>query len=260
MARSESEDFQLYLSRVRPIYHQLFNMAHAITGNCDLAEYSLQYAMMDFWAAGGAQHGFREGLRNTLIQAAMRTADSTAEFTWNALAYEGSDENPDVIRQLIAQESIELRRALALKYGCGCSMRRIGRIMGIEPKRVQTALSRFEARTRRKLDANLRRRFDGLMYHAVKADFNQASPLTPDMGNVFRTFQADAAAMTRPSKLPARILRGILAAILALICVAGFWLAAILMQPPVLEKPVEIVEQVTPHQSPSATASPQGEA
>ena len=241
MARNESEDFQLYLSRVRPIYHQLFNMAHAITGNCDLAEYSLQYAMMDFWAAsGGTQHGFREGLRNTLIQAAMRTADASAEFTWNGLICENSEEEADIARQLIAQESIELRRVLGLKYGCGMSVRRIGRIMGIEPKRIQMALNRFEARTRRKLEPNLRRRFDGMMYHCVKADFNQVSPLAPDMGNVFRTFQADAAAMTRPSKLPARILRCVLAAVLALVCVAGFWLAAVLMQPPVLEEPVEI--------------------
>lgn len=241
MARSDTEDFQLYLSRVRPVYHQLFNMAHAITGNCDLAEYSLQYALTDFWAASaGAQHGFREGLRNTLIQAAMRTADSQAEFTWNGLGGDHPDEEHDSLRQLIAQESIELRRVLALKYGCGLSLRRIGRIMGIEPKRIQTALNRFEARARRKLGAG--RRCESMVYHAVKADFNLPSPLAPDIGSAFRTFQADAAAMTRSGRLPARIMRGILAVVLALICMAGFWLAAVLMQPPVLEAPTEIVE------------------
>ena len=243
MARSDTDDFQLYLSRVRPIYHQLFNMAHAITGNCDQAEYSLQYAMTDFWAASsGSQHGFREGLRNTLIQAAMRTANAGAEFTWNGLNCENPEEENDPVRRLIAMESVELRRVLALKYGCGFSLRKIGRVMGIEPRRIQTALSRFEARARRKLDPGLRRRFDGLILKAVKADFNLPSPLSPDMGNAFRTFQADAAAMTRPSRLPSRILHGVLAVIMALICIAGFWLAAVLMQPPVLEEPTEIAQ------------------
>ena len=243
MARSDTDDFQLYLSRVRPIYHQLFNMAHAITGNCDQAEYSLQYAMTDYWAASsGSQHGFREGLRNTLIQAAMRTASGEAEFTWNGLSCENPEEEHDPVRRLIATESVELRRVLALKYGCGFSLRKIGRVMGIEPRRIQTALSRFEARARRKLEPGLRRRFDGLMLKAVKADFNLPSPLTPDMGNAFRTFQADAAAMTRPSRLPSRILHGALAVIMALICIAGFWLAAVLMQPPVLEEPTEIAQ------------------
>lgn len=243
MAHSDTEDFQLYLGRVRPIYHQLFNMAHAITGNCDRAEYSLQYAMMDFWAAStGVQHGFREGLRNTLIRSAMRNAPEEAEFTWNGLSGEDAENDRSLMRHLIAQESVELRRALALKYGCGLSMRRIGRIMGMEPKKVQTALNRFEARTKRRLDPNLRRRCEGLIAHAVKADFSLPCPLAPDMGNVFRTFQADAAAMTRPSRLPARILRGILAVVLALICIGGFWLAAVLMQPPVMEEPPQITE------------------
>jgi len=242
MARSDAEDLQLFLSRVRPIYHQLFNIAHAITGSCELAEYSLQYALMDYWnASGGSHHGFREGLRNTLIHAAMRSAGQDAEFSWNGLLC-GDEEDVDPLLQLIGQEGLELRRALALKYGCGLSLRQIGRIMDMEPRRIQTALNRFEARTRRKLDPGQRRKCELRILHAVRRTFNQPGPLTPDIGSVFRTFQADAAAMSRPSRLPARILHGVLAVILGLICVVGFWFAAVLMQPPVLEEPVPIVE------------------
>ena len=71
MARIESEDFQLYFSRIRPIYHQLFGIAHAITGSCEQAEYALQFAMLECWSAGivnASQHGFREGLRNILLR------------------------------------------------------------------------------------------------------------------------------------------------------------------------------------------------
>ena len=243
MAHTWDEDFELYLSRIRPIYHQLFNIAHAITGNCEQAEYSLQYAMMDFWAAStGSYHGFREGLRNTLIHAAMRAVDIHAEFTWNGLSCENPEEESDPIRQLIAQEGTEFRRVLALKYGCGLSLRRIGHIMCIEPKRIQTALSRFEARAKRKLDPSLRRRCESMIHRTIRWNFSQPSALAPDIGGVFRTFQADAAAMSRPSRLPARILGGIVAVILALICIVGFWFTAVLMQPPVLEEPTQIME------------------
>ena len=236
MAHNESEDLQLYLSRVRPLYNRLFSMAHAITGNSETAEYSLQYALMEHWANGfPSRHGFREGLRNSLIHSAMRSAQSDADFDWNAL--NGSEEESDPIRQLLSQEGLELRRVLVLKYGCGLSLRRIGRIMSLEPKRIQTALSRFEARAKRKLPAELRKRCDGLIHRSISAELNRPSPLAPDIGRVFRTFQADAAALSRPSRLPARILHGIIALLLALICIIGFWLAAVLMQPPVLESP-----------------------
>lgn len=242
MARAENDDFQLYLSRIRPIYHQLFNMAHAITGSCDAAEYSLQCAMMEFWSASvPSQHGFREGLRNTLIHAAMRNVQNPGEFSWDGLYSEDAVES-DPIRRLIAQESPELRRVLALKYGCGLSYSRIGRIMDIEPRRIQTALSRFDARAKRKLDGNLRKRCESLIQQAIRSDFNSPSLLAPDMGSVFRTFQVDAVAMTKPTRLPSKILNAVLAAILALICMLGFWLAAVLMQPPVLEEPTQIVE------------------
>ena len=56
-----------FYSRVTPAIPELFNMAYAICGNYDLAEYSLQYTLMEAWMGefhGGM--GFREGLRNTL--------------------------------------------------------------------------------------------------------------------------------------------------------------------------------------------------
>ena len=50
----DNDALQLYLNRVRPVYVQLFNLAHAITGSCDRAEYALQYALTDYWASGSA--------------------------------------------------------------------------------------------------------------------------------------------------------------------------------------------------------------
>ena len=238
MARSEQDDFQLYFSRLRPICHQLFNLAHAITGSCEQAEYCLQYAMLDCWAAGNAsasRHGFREGLRNSAMRVALRIAGTEdAEYDWDGLAAQEDETDPLLL--LIAQESAEMRRVLALRYGCGLSPRRIARLTNAEPARIQTLLKRFDARMRRRLSASDRRRGDTLLTQAIRGRMSQPGPLAPEMNSVFRTFQADAESISRPNRLPARILRCALAAILALFCVAAFWLAAVLMQPAVLEK------------------------
>ena len=242
MARPEIEEFQLYFNRLRPIYHQLFNLAHAITGNCDQAEYCLQYAMLDCWSAGdvsASHHGFREGLRSSVVRAALRLAASGdaqgAEFDWDGLQADGGDAPP--LQRLIAQEAPETRRALALRYGCGLSPRRIARLLGGESARVQTLLRRFGARTRRRLGVANMRRCERMITQAVRAQLAQPAPLAPDMGGVFRTFQADAASASRPSRLPARVLHAVLAAVLALFCIAAFWFAAVLMQPTALEAP-----------------------
>lgn len=240
MANVDIEEFQLYFSRLRPIYHQLFNLAHAVTGNCEQAEYCLQYAMLDCWTSGNAsasRHGFREALRSCVVHAALRTAlsagDSDTEFDWDGLRAEG--EAADPILRLISQETPETRRMLALRYGGGLSLRHVARLTHCDAARVRTLLRRFGARARRRLSAADRRRCDTLIVHAVREQLSRPCPLAPEMGNVFRTFQADAASLSRPSHLHMRILRAALTVLLALVCVAAFWFAAVLMQPVALE-------------------------
>ena len=244
MARPEVEEFQIYFGRIRPIYHQLFNIAHAITGNCDQAEYCLQYAILDCWSAGDANashHGFREGLRSSVTRAAIKSAAS-GEYDWKGLQTDPDSDDPLV--KLIAQEPSDLQRLITLRYGCGLSPRRIAKTVDLDLNRVQPLLKRFEARTRRRLSGGDRRRFDILVVRTVRSQLNQASPLAPEMGSVFRTFQADATSITRPSRLPARILRAVLAVILAVFCVVAFWFTAVLMQPAVLETPASQVESI----------------
>lgn len=242
MARPEVEEYQQYFSRLRPIYPQLFNLAHAIVGNCDQAEYCVQYALVDFWAMGHAstsRHGFREELRSTVIRTARKTAATSeareAEFDWDALAGDGIGENP-ILRQ-IAQEPLETRRLLALHYGCGLSPGHIAPLCRTDARRVQLLLRRFEARIRHRVAPAERRRCEALIARTIRALMAQPVAGMPELSKVFRNFQVDAESINRPSRLPVRLLHGALAALLGLLCITAFWLAAVLLQPAVLEEP-----------------------
>ena len=235
-----NEDFQLYFGRVRPVYHQLFNMAHAITGNAAQAEYCLQYALLDCWKGGESSHrGLRDALKRSVVRAAVKNTVADAA-DWDAL--QASLDDPDALRRMIAQENIETRRILALKYGCGLGSARIAKLTGVETARVKLIIDRFEARTRRKLNPSERRKYDVLIHRSIRSFFAEASPLAPEINSVFRVFQADAADISKPGKLPKRIVKWIFAFLLAAICIVVFWLIAVLIQQPVLEEPAPQTE------------------
>lgn len=241
MAHPEVEEYQQYFSRLRPVYPLMFNLAHAIVGNCDQAEYCVQYALVDCWAMGHAftsHHGFREDLRSTVIRTARKTAATSeareAEFDWDGLAWDGASDHP-ILRQ-IAQEPLETRRMLALHYGCGLPPRHIAPLCRTDARRVQLLLRRFEARIRHRVAPAERRRCEGLIARAIRGLMAQPCAGMPELAKVFRNFQADAESISRPSRLPVRLVHGALALLLGLFCIVAFWLAAVLLQPAVLEE------------------------
>ena len=250
MVRTDSEDFQVYFNRIRPIYPELFNLAHAVTGASAQAEYSLQYAMLECWSLGelpASRHGFREALRSATLHAALKNpGDADGGEDWDGLQ---TPANPgDPIARLIARESVELRRLLALHWGCGLTLRRSARLTSVDFRRAQQMLQRFEARARRELPAADRRRIDLRIARAVRSGLSLPSPQAPELSNMLRTFQMDAASVSRSSRLPGRILRIVLAVILTLACMLVFWFAAVLLQPAVLEESAapSAIETVAP--------------
>jgi len=230
------EGLQSFYKRVTPAIPELFNMAHAICGNYDLAEYALQYTLMEAWASenhGGM--GFREGLRNTLRRVAADEAleprAETPEMTWNGLRGENGDE---VMKQL-AGESTELRRIAALRYGCGLSVGRIAKLTGLSAGRVREALSRFERRTARRLPRQEQRRVEQRLAEGVAKAFARADADMPPLGAIYRSFAAEVMEVRRPGRLISKIVRRMLCAVVILLCGVVFWLTAALMQPVRLE-------------------------
>lgn len=242
MQQKEMQAVEQYLSRIRPICHDLFNLAHAVTGSSEAARYALQCAVLKGWTAdedSAGHHGFREAMRRMVIHAALKC--EPGEQDWQGLPTGGEG---DPLRGLIEQESPEMQRILALHSGCRLSRRQIARIMDMDANRVGGMLRRFELRMKRRLPGG-RQGMDRRIDHAVRAALHQPGSVAPDMGGVFRSFQTDAAAASRPSRLPVRIVQAIIAVVLTLVCMACFWFAAVLLQPPVIEKENTQIAEIT---------------
>ena len=227
-----SDALRAYFGRVLPSIPELFNMAYAICGNFEQAEYALQYALTEAWTGefhGGV--GFREGLRNTLREVAREEAlgqDAGApEFTWDGL----TDPGNDALTELLAQESAGTRRAAALRYGCGLSVSKTARLMGVSAAEVREALERLNRKASRKLDASDRRRAEALLARSVRRSFAQADENMPSMSAVYRTFAAETAEVQRPKHWMAKGVRFALYVLLLLVCAVVFWLMAALIQP-----------------------------
>lgn len=238
-----SEVLRAYYSRVVPVIPELFNMAYAICGNYDLAEYALQYTLMEAWV--GESHGgmgFREGLRNILRRVAMEEAlelrTETPEYTWNAF----TEESDDPVLGPLARENREVRRIAALRYGCGLSPARIARLTGLTPARVREALERFEKRVKRELSASEKRRADGMIARAIHREFSRRDDSMPSLSAVYRAFEAEASETRRPRHLVSRIVRRAVCVLLALLCAVTFWFAAALIRPVTVEMPVAEVQ------------------
>ena len=49
MQQQTSMELRAWFRNVEPLYAELFNAAHAMCGNYDLAEYALRSAILDVW-------------------------------------------------------------------------------------------------------------------------------------------------------------------------------------------------------------------
>jgi len=227
-----------FYSRVTPVIPELFNMAYAICGSYDLAEYALQYTLVEVWnseSRGGI--GFREGLRNTLRRVAIAQAGSGVKaFSWDGLL----ESDGDPLMALLTAEDDDVRRAVALKYGCGLPVTKSAKLMGLAPARMKEMLRRFERAAARKLPLSERGRFEQRLSKAVRRQFAAAGEDMPSLGAIYRSFEAEAMESRRPKRLVSRIVKRLLAALLAVLCALLFWLAAVLIQPAAMEEPPQI--------------------
>lgn len=234
MQQQTSEQLRVWFRNVEPIYAELFNAAHAMCSNYDLAEYALRSAILDVWlqnVSGGM--GFRERLRSALRQAAFEAALSEdaedAEFTWPGV--EGAREDDPILGQL-AQEPIELQRLVVLRHGCGLPVKAIARLTGDSQSQIRAELNRFESRCRRRLSGQDRGRAEALISRKLKKQLTRGGAGVPQISQVYRAFEAEADGAQVTGHRVSRIAGRVVVALIALACAAAFWLFAVLVQPP----------------------------
>lgn len=248
------DDLRVYFARVRPVYCELFAIAHAILGNYELAEYAVQRAILDGWQRSQrftGKLGFREALRSDVKRIAYAEAllrrNERPEFTWNGLAPDAIDGAADEpFAQLAAQESPDGRRILALRYGCGFFPAAIARLVEMPVGQVRQTLYRFEGRLRRRLRGSWRHKVEAYCFQTVREEFARPESNLPDPGTVYRTFQVEASQAVVPHGRLRKFLYCLASVALIALIGAVFWLAAVLVQAPMLEEDSENTIANTP--------------
>jgi len=228
-----SEELRAWFRNVQPLCAELFNAAHVMCGNHDMAEFALRSAILDIWlqqAVGGM--GFRERLRASLRREAFAAALSdegrAAEFTWPG---PGIGQDNSFIATQLGQEDIRTQRLVMLRHGCALPLRQVCRLTNMTQGQVRTELSRFEARCRRRLPAHDRAWTEALIARQAKRLLAQASPDAPQPGQIYRAFEAEAGATSSRGPRMWRVVGSLLLAMMALMCAGAFWLFAVLVQP-----------------------------
>lgn len=239
---AQANELRAFFTRARPFYCEIFNMAHAICGNYELAEYAVQSALLDCFRRGAprSRAGLRESLRAGVRRAAIEQARliDDAEPTWDGFcedAIEGA--RGDVVLQIASTEGVEARRALMLRYGCGLRSRKISRLTGMPVKQVRDVLSRFERRVKRRLPPRERARIESRIARSARAWMDGQSASLPDPGAVYRGLEAELMESGAPGRSVSRVIARVLTLVLALIVAGLFWLVMILLEPPQMETP-----------------------
>ena len=245
-----TDRLRVYFARVKGVYRELFNMAHAICGNYELAEYAVQRALLTCFLRSGrlkSRVGFRENLRAAVRREAVEQVLllGDAELNWDGFREDAIDgAQGDLVLSMASGESSDARRLLVLRYGCALRIGQIARVLRMPPKQVRAALDRFERRARKRFPARERGRVDARIAGSARVWLAQHTGGVPDTGTVYRSFEAEVMETGGGGPRLSRIFAAVLTGILAILCAGIFWVTMVLLQPPEMEEPKEPAAQI----------------
>ena len=231
----QRDELQAYLEQVTSVFRELFGIAHAITDQYDAAEYVLQQVIQRGFS-GKRRRGkltFREQMKLWTVRMATdhvkqngRPADG--EGTWNGFDGVNLGGNPFLIEAV--REPLLMRRILMMKFGAGLHSYEIAPIVGMDKARVRAYLQQFEARVVRKMREN--GNYEKMARRAALQELKRLEADVPDTTATFRQLQADLVDPVRPQKVDpvSRAVGIVFLSIGVLLCVAMFWLFAVLME------------------------------
>ena len=226
-------DRQEFLQSVRPLTGSLFNVAHAITGNCELAELATQEALTDVFLAKkkrrGAANLRAELLRSTRSFALMelRGREKNTEMDWRGFSNNG--ESGTLIARL-SEEPVEAQRAMALRYGCGLNIKHISDAIGLSVDKsrdmIKESLSHLEKVYKRERPYPIERE----AAREIKRYLSRPGSAASDPGAILRYFEQTAADIAPSKRLLNAAFRWFFMTLGIIICAVTFWVLAVLME------------------------------
>jgi len=225
------DERQEYLSKLRPMTNGLFNAAHAITGNCELAEYVLQEAILEAYLKRHKwweRMGFREGLMRTVRMRALDelSVQEEVEADWRGFP---KDADRPVIA-LLAEAPVELQRAVMMRLGCGLTTRQVADILNQPQGALQEEIQRFLFRAERNLRAERTRPVEREVAVEIRRYMDRPGSAAFDPGSMMRAFEQDVE-QRRPRRYVLRTATRLLfMGIGIVLCIVLFWVLAILVE------------------------------
>ena len=232
----QRDGLQEYLERVTPHFRELFGIAHAITDQYDAAEYVVQRVIQRGYAGRRRNRklNFREQMKLWTVRLAadyvkQNGRPSEGEGTWTG--FDGVNTNGNLFLSEAVREPLLMRRILMMKFGAGLHSYEIAPIVGMDKARVRGYLQQFEARVDRRM-RNERGSYEKLARRAALQELKRVDADVPDVSATFRQLQADLIDPVRPSTVNplSRAVGVVFLGIGIALCVALFWLFAVLME------------------------------
>ena len=225
MKKVDLDQLRAYFDRVSPFIPELFNIAYAICGTEEAAEYALMYALMDVWmseARGGI--GMREGLRNAVREVALEEAlDREDELAWDGGELAA---NPELAP--LNRANAQTCRLVVLRSGCNLGFSVIAKLMDVSAADAKREFNRFKCEWAKR--ANIPEHgAEAALSKRVRRQMSAASRLQPSTEALYRSLTEEALQTARPKRLAGRILRRIAEGIVIALCAFLFWLIGVLI-------------------------------
>jgi DNA-directed RNA polymerase specialized sigma24 family protein len=231
--KNNPDDRQEFLQSVKPYTGSLFNVAHAITGNCELAELATQEALTDVFLARNKRRG-AANLREELLRSTrsfalfeLRSRNKNIDMDWRG--FSNNNEGSPLIGWL-SEESVEAQRVLTLKYGCGLQIKQVSDAMGLSIDEARATIKKSLSQLEKAYKRERQRPIEREISHEIKRYLSRPGSAASDPGAILRYFEQTAADIAPSKRVLNTAFRWFFMTLGVIICAVTFWVLAVLME------------------------------
>lgn len=226
---------QAFVERARPLLGPMYHSALLITDNAEMAETALKQALLQVYLDADAhdRRALREQLKKAVRECAFARLNDmpltdAEKGDWHGAG--GSCVVEDaVLSALLSRfqmEEKDLQRYILLRCGFSVSHARAAEAAGMDPVQARDAYAHFRAKAAGARPEAFERSLAEMCRKIL-----EGSGAAPDMSAVCRAFERDAVLSVRGKRKKRNFPAYILCAIGVAVCMALFWLIAVLLQP-----------------------------